>query len=306
MPLQPPARHDVVIQDQTTGQIDFLKFNGAELVGSFLKDYGLTGWKVVANGEFNGDGHPDLVAQNQSTGFLDFLFLDANANLIASALSNVPVPTVHGAGFFGGFFGLVPGQIGPALVSQLSNGQLDFLVFNPSGVLIASDLVQNTVGLPPMVGVASASVFIDFFTAFAGIGAITSPSVVLQLADGSIDVIGFSGGISPAGPLTMSASFLLPGTTGSPALFALDQDFGGISVDANVGAIVNGIILNTVEMVGVTLSGQIDHLFFNSGYNDVAHRCDEFGTLLENFTLSAGWQIVDAGIVAHTDIFPLT
>jgi hypothetical protein len=107
-----------------------------------------------------------------------------------------------------------------------------------------------------MVGVASASVFIDFFTAFAGIGAITSPSVVLQLADGSIDVIGFSGGISPAGPLTMSASFLLPGTAGSPALFALDQDFGGISVDANAGAIVNGIILNTVEMVGVTLSGR--------------------------------------------------
>src|SRR5438270_9354576 len=237
MTLQPPAQHDIVMQNQTTGQADFLEFNGTQLVASSLKDYGIAGWKVVANGNFNSDSNPDLVVQNQSTGLLDFLFLDAHANLIASALSNVPVPPVHGAGFFG----LVPGQTGPALVSQLPNGQLDFLVFNSGGVLIASDLVANTVGLPPMVGVAAASLFFDFFPAFAGIGAISNPNVVLQLADGSIDVIGFSGSMNPASGLTMSASFLLPGTTGNPTLFALDQDFGFLQ-DANAGAIVNGII----------------------------------------------------------------
>jgi len=57
---------------------------------------------------------------------------------------------------------------------------------------------------------------------------------------------------------------------------------------------------------GVTASGQIDHLFFNSGHNDTAHRGDEFDTLLENFTLWAGWRIVDAGDVAHADLFPIT
>lgn len=306
MSLQPPAQHDVVIQNQTTGQIDFLKFNGTELVASFLKDYGIApGWKVVANGDFNADGHPDLVLQNQSTGFLDFLFLDAGANLFASALSNVPVPAVHGAGFFGSPFGLVPGQVGPELVSQLPNGQLDFLVFNSGGVLTASDLVANTVGLPPVIGAASASLFSDFFEIFAGVGGVISDSVVLQLADGSIDVIGFGGRMNGA-TLTMNGSFLLPDTAGSPTLFALDQDFSGAFVDANVGAVVDGVIQNTVEMVGMTPSGQIDHLFFESGYSDSAHVGKEFGSLLENFALSAGWQIVDAGVVAHNDIFPLT
>src|SRR5262245_59694655 len=87
-------------------------------------------------------------------------------------------------GSLAGSLAWVPGQSGPDLVSQLPNGQLDFLAVNSSGVLIASDLVPNTVGLPPMVGVAQASVFIDFFPAFAGIGAIlANPNVVLQLAD---------------------------------------------------------------------------------------------------------------------------
>src|SRR5437868_15383409 len=41
--------------------------------------------------------------------------------------------------------------ISRSLVAQLSNGQLDFLGFNASGGLIASDLVANTVGLPTAV-----------------------------------------------------------------------------------------------------------------------------------------------------------
>jgi hypothetical protein len=44
---------------------------------------------------------------------------------------------------------------------------------------------------------------------------------------------------------------------------------------------------------------------FNSGYGDPAHVGDEVGTLLENFSLAAGWQLVDAGLVAQ-EIFPLT
>jgi len=71
-----PAQHDMVMQNQTTGAVDFLEFNGTQLVGSFMKDYGLSGWKIVASGDFNGDGNMDLVAQHQSLfGELDFLFL---------------------------------------------------------------------------------------------------------------------------------------------------------------------------------------------------------------------------------------
>ena len=52
--------------------------------------------------------------------------------------------------------------------------------------------------------------------------------------------------------------------------------------------------LQTIEMVGVA-GGQPDALFFNSGYSDLPHRGVEVGTLLENFVIPAGWQLVDAG-----------
>jgi hypothetical protein len=57
-------QHSVVIQNQTTGQVDFLRFNAGTLQSSVLRDYGIAGWNVVANGDFNGDGNPDLVVQN--------------------------------------------------------------------------------------------------------------------------------------------------------------------------------------------------------------------------------------------------
>src|SRR5205085_10863011 len=87
-------QHSAVIQNQTTGQIDFLRFNGSSLQASVLRDYGIGGWNVVANGDFGGpagtaDGFPDLVVQSQATGQLDFLWLNASANLIGSALGPV-------------------------------------------------------------------------------------------------------------------------------------------------------------------------------------------------------------------------
>jgi hypothetical protein len=192
-----PAQHDMVMQNQTTGAVDFLEFNGTQLVGSFMKNYGLSGWKIVASGDFNGDGHMDLVAQQQNgSGALDFLFLDGNANLIGSWNDNV---------------------------------------FHVDMVL---------------------------------------------------------------------ASDLLPGTIGSPTLFALNQDFSTFGADSNVFATIDGTHRETVEMVGFTSARQPDLLMFNSGYGDPAHLGDEVGTLLSNFTLSAGWQLVDAGPVAQ-EIFPL-
>src|SRR5262249_7940959 len=152
----------------------------------------------VANGNFNGDANPDLVIQNNTTGQLDFLYLDAGGNLIGSALSAF-VPHVIGAGFFGA----VAGQSGPALVSQLANGQLDMLAFNAAGQLIASDLIANTVGLPTHgAGVAES---ISSFPVFAGVGG-SNDSVALQFADGTLDFLGFSGSLN-GGTLSFSASF---------------------------------------------------------------------------------------------------
>ena len=68
-------QHSVVIENQATGQVDFLRFNGTQLQSSLLRDYGIGPlWQIVANGDFNGDGHPDLVTQNRITGQLDFLY----------------------------------------------------------------------------------------------------------------------------------------------------------------------------------------------------------------------------------------
>ena len=307
-----PAQHDMVMQNQTTGAVDFLKFNGTQLVGSFMKDYGLSGWKIVASGDFNGDGNMDLVAQHPDSngnGPLDFLFLDAHANLIASAMTSlpfgIPFETIHGAGFFG----TMPGQVGPTLVGQalfqgVGFGGLNFYAFDGHGhpipganSVISAQEVPNTSGIPPMIGVVA-------YPGFSGISSPTDDEIVVQLANGSVDVLGFSGTIAN-GSLTMTSSYLLPGTVGSPPLFALDQDFSTtLGTDANVFSNVNGTRMETVEMVRVTAAKQPDLLMFNSGVNDLPHRGDEVGTLLENFALPVGWQIVDGGPVAQ-EIFPL-
>ena len=309
-----PVQHDMVMQNQTTGAVDFLEFNGTQLVGSFMKDYGLSGWKIVASGDFNGDGNMDLVAQRQGLfGELDFLFLDAHANLIGSWNDNgFHVDMRPGPGFLvavvspvvgAGFFGSVPGQVGPSIVFQHNNGVLDFQGYDAGhGKFVADNFVANTIGIPHTVGVISSSTAASL-PAFAGIGSPTNDNIVLQLANGSIDVIGFSGTVAD-GSLTMSSSFLLPGTVGSPTLFALNQDFSTLGTDSNVFATIDGAHRETVEMVAQTSGRQPDLLMFNSGYGDPPHLGDQIGTLLENFALPVGWQIVDGGPVAQ-EIFPL-
>ena len=60
-----PSQHDVVMQNQMTGQVDFLQFNGTTLVASLLENYGIAGWMIVANGDFNGDHHHSAKPRNQ-------------------------------------------------------------------------------------------------------------------------------------------------------------------------------------------------------------------------------------------------
>ena len=293
-------QHSVVIQNQTTGVVDFLRFNGSTLVNSFTRDYGLAGWTIVGNGDL-GDGNPDLVAQNNATGQLDFLHLSPTGTLVSSALGPV-VPHAVGLGVFFDGGGAPAGQVGPSLVTQLPNGQLDILGFNAAGGLVASDLIANTVGLPTAIGVGES---FTSWPVFAGSGAVGNDTVVTQLADGTIDFIGFTGGVGTGG-LTFSNSFTR-GPIGD-SLFAVDQDNDfAHQRDANVVSTVDGVTRETVDAVGVNLAtGQIDIHSWASGYGDAAHEGVSLGTVHTNFSLSAGWQVVDAGIVDHVDIFPLT
>ena len=62
------SQTDVTIQNNTTGQVDYLKYQGSTLVASNLKDYGLgADWKIVAF-DLGANNLPGLVAQNQNTG----------------------------------------------------------------------------------------------------------------------------------------------------------------------------------------------------------------------------------------------
>jgi hypothetical protein len=112
MPNLPlPSQTDVTIQNQATGAIDYLKYEGSTLVGSRSFDYGIgPDWKVVASEVVA--GRPGLVVQSQSTGYLDFLGLDGNGNLTSSVMSKMPVP--HVAGLMPNF---------NALISQLADGR---------------------------------------------------------------------------------------------------------------------------------------------------------------------------------------
>jgi hypothetical protein len=286
-----PTQTDAVIQNSTTAQVDYLQYQGSTLVGSNLVDYGLgASYKIVGHGDFNGDGHQDLVAQNPATGAVDFLFLDANAHLVGSALSSTALPKIVG----GGNFGSATGQTGPTLVAQLANGELDMLGFNSAGKLVASDAISNTIGFAPVVGVGEGAANIP---SFAGVGS-TNDNVVLQLANGSLDAIGFSGSFANAS-LTMSSSFLSPSNPGVN-VSAINQGAGG-NTNQNVS---NGSGLEGVQMLSQLSNGSIDALYFDSGYNNSAQQ----GTMYASNLLSgsySGWNVVDAGSVAHNDLFPI-
>ena len=284
-------QHSVVIQNTANGQVDFLRFNGSTLQASVLRDYGLSGWTVVGNGDLNGDNLPDLVAQNNSTGQLDFLFLNATGNLTSSALSNVPVPHAVGLGVF---------NSGPAVVTQLANGQLDVLSFNyTAGTLVASDLIAGTVGLPHAVGVGES---FTSWPVFANVGAAGNDTVLVQYADGTISTLGFSGSLATG--LTFTNSFSRGPL--SDTLFALDQDNDfAHQRDANVVSVVDGVTRESFDAVGVSATGQVDIQSWVSGYGDLSHEGASLGTIHTNFTLSAGWQVVDAGIVDHVSVLPL-
>lgn len=300
MPTMPyPTNTDIAVQNNTTGQVDYLQFQGSQLIGSATRDYAGPGWNVVAQGDFNGPALRDLVVQNQTTGFVDILKLDANGNMVGSVLSNVAVPHIVGQGTFNSS---APGQVGPTLVSQLADGELDMLAFNAAGQLIHSDLVTNTVGLPTAVGVGES---LHFFPLFAGKGTGNNDSIVTQLADGSIDDIGLSGDFNAA-TLSFTNSLLLPGSAGLAPVQAVNQEAGGFfgneSIDGLPGT--GGTATEGVQFVTQLANGTFNNVFADSGYGDAVHEGTIYGSNQLNLAMP-GWHAVDAGLIAR-EIFPIT
>jgi hypothetical protein len=296
MPNLPVSdENDVAIQNNANGQVDYLQFQGSTLIHSDLIDYGIAGWNIVGHGPVISP--ENLVIQNAASGVVDFLGLDGTGHLVSSALSSA-LPPIIGEGIFG--TGIPGGS--PTFVSQLANGQLDFLAFDKSGALISSDLVANSLGLPHAVGVADANGANIDFRPFALNGAVAGDeNVVTQLADGSLDAIGFSGSFG-ANNLSVSNNFMLPGSAGLGAVGALNPDI-----------VVGGDNQNLIDMpsghegltaVSQLAGGQLDLLNFDSGYNDASHE----GVLYASNLLApsfAGWHVADVGGVA-TGLFPIT
>jgi hypothetical protein len=211
------------------------------------------------------------------------------------------VPHVVGSGVFFGSGGAPAGQVGNTIVSQLANGQLDFLGFNGHGGLIASDLVANTVGLPTAVGVAES---FTNWPVFANNGASGNDNVLVQDAAGNLIAIGFTGGTNAGGGLTYSNSFSRGPL--SDSIFAVDQDNNFGDRNANVVSVVDGVTRETFDAVGVNVAtGRVDIHSWASGYGDLSHEGVSLGVVNTNFSLSAGWQVVDAGLVDHLSLLPL-
>src|SRR5262249_38326480 len=142
------------------------------------------------------------------------------------------------------------------------------------------------------------------FPVFANVGTGANDSVLIQYPDGTLVSLGFSGSVTTG--LTFTNSFQR-GPIGD-SIFALDQDNDfAHQRNANVESVVDGVVRETFDAVGVNpLPGQVDIHSWVSGYGDLTHEGFSLGTVHTNFSLSAGWQVVDAGIVDHVSILPLS
>jgi len=311
MPTLPvPTQTDATSQSTTTGAVDYLEYVGNQLVASDQVDYGLgTNWKVVASGNFDASGNQDLVAQSQSTGQLDFLYLDTTAHLVSSVLTAGSFPTVDGAGFFG--FASIGSQQGPTLISQLSNGELDFLAFGTNtagtpGSFLQSDLVPSTVGLPKLVGGGNQT---TDGPEFNGIGPAFDPgSVITQLSNGELDAIGFTGDITTG--LAVDQTFIMPQTTGLSPVQAVNPDspsaFSGTQTTSSDVVDSSGTLYG-VQLLTQPSAGTGDAVYLDAGFDTTTPPGATEGDLYASQTLplTAGYQYVNGSMVALS-LFPVT
>jgi hypothetical protein len=128
---------------------------------------------------------------------------------------------------------------------------------------------------------------------FLGVG--TADSVVTQLPNGEMDILGFSGNF---GSLAITASDLLAQTIGLPTISAVNQELIG-----------NENIQNTFPTGPQTLQliantgGQADAVYVNTGLDDPTNEGALVASNLLNLTFP-GWNIVDTASV-NARLFPV-
>src|SRR5438876_3292632 len=102
---------DIVWQNDTTRQVIVWYMAGAQgmtfLAWDYLSSTGVPGWKIAAASDFNRDGHPDLLWQNDATRQVTVWYMGGAQgttflgwNYVSSA--GVPDWTVRGAADFNG------------------------------------------------------------------------------------------------------------------------------------------------------------------------------------------------------------
>ena len=81
---------DILWQHQATGSLSAWMMNGTNLVSLATVNPGMvsdTNWKIVGVADFNGDGHPDILWQHQTTGTLSAWMMNGT-NLVSLATVN--------------------------------------------------------------------------------------------------------------------------------------------------------------------------------------------------------------------------
>lgn len=303
--LPVPAQTDTTIQYASTGAVDYLQFTGTTLTSSNLQDYGLgTGpsqLHVVASGDFNFDGNPDLVTQN-AAGQVDFINLNPDGTLLSTHLLAQTLPHIVGAGFFNAPFVTSGGA--PTLVTQLADGSLDFVqVQAPTETLVQTDTLSSTAGhIGQAVGVGESFNSFQMYNNPVPPAGTIDDSVVTQNPDGSISLLGFNGDF-PA--LTWATSSSTQ-TAGAGPVGDVNPDFSNLfTSNENVPDHTNSGIEGNL-FITTAANGQLDAVYTDSGYGGSTTQGIEYATNLLNLSTTGTGSTVVPGSMVASNLFPVT
>jgi hypothetical protein len=159
---------DLVLQNQADGRVSIWYMGGnagLSLVSAPVIYTALPGWNVVAAADFDNNGVPDLVLQNQTTYDVSFWYLTSSAQLAASPIIGRPIAgwRVAGAADFDG-----NGTPDLVLQNTTSNGISIWYMTGQYGYIVLS---------PPYIATALNGWKI---VATAYLDANTTPDLVLQ------------------------------------------------------------------------------------------------------------------------------
>jgi len=84
------GKGDILFQNQRTGQLVYWLMDGISMTSIGTTNPGDPGspdWKMVGTGDFNGDGKPDMLFQNEKTGLLMYWMMNGSTMIASGAIS---------------------------------------------------------------------------------------------------------------------------------------------------------------------------------------------------------------------------